>query len=540
MEQTATGTPANISGVPNEVIAVIFSSWPFWVCLTVCVSFFIFKKPLGSFIYRLNHVKKGKDGDWDFEAPTPENNPTEKEKKEEEVSDKENKEEVSDKEKKEEFTPETLEDWQTEMYLAYIDRETERLKKAYEKMQELTSERISKKENTALYLELLHELGDTSALPELKKMLADHEVAFKVNITIGDCYVSSGDYDTAFPFFKKANEVAITDKEKALCIRHYASAKYYNGQKTEAISLLIGVFSILMEDKSRVEICEELADIYEKEEDYENRAFIIEKALEIKPNDPDLLFKAGYSYSQSKYEELSLLHYKNAKRINPKNENVLNNLGVQYDGLKMPISSIENYKEAEKLNETLASANLAYRLMNAGFIEEAEEKLNEAKNKENPHPNVSAALSDISKRKEAEETLEKQHVKKALSMRKFVVGFATAKFTVGNTLKLISGEWKSTSKGSVYQFKIEDNKISAFWKEKLFSFEYERKLEGEIFNNSAIFILYENKYNISKNEYAYEKNGDGFLFCSADGRTVKIMEKRDVFETRTIHILEKK
>ena len=67
-----------------------------------------------------------------------------------------------------------------------------------------------------------------------------------------------------------------------------------------------------------------MADIYEKENDHENRAFVLDKAVELKPNDASLIFKVGYSYAESDYDELSLLHYKNAQDINPNDESVQN------------------------------------------------------------------------------------------------------------------------------------------------------------------------------------------------------------------------
>lgn len=256
----------------------------------------------------------------------------------------------------------------------------------------------------------------------------------------------------------------------------------------------------------------------------------------MKPNDTGLIFKVGYSYAESEYDELSLLHYKNARDINPEDEAVQNNLGVQYDDLKMPVKSILSYKKAEKLGNTLASANLAYRLMNAGFTEEAKTILDTAATKEGAHPNVNSALSDLPKRIEKEEEIEKGKIKLALNLRKFFLGFTEGKFTKGDKLGNVSGEWKSDD-DTPFQLSVSDNKITGTWKEKLISYEYDWKFEGDVVNNSSVLTIYEKEYLFSKSEYEYRKKGKGFLFCTTDGRTVKFVRIDDSFKSRKIHTL---
>lgn len=539
MEQTPTTTPfLNQSIIQNEIIKNLINSSAFWYAVAfviiATVFIFVFKKQIGERISNIKRVGLGKNT---IDMGT---GGKEEIKKEEQVSEKKYEEEKKATEKKEEtFIPKTLEEWRYEMMFALIDKDKERAEEAYKKVLELDNNELSKKKNKILYLKLSHTLGNTSAIPELKGYLNEKDIVYEANIALGFCYASSDDFENANLFFTKALEIASSDEEISLASTHYASSLYRNNQKDKAIEVLINSFSKTEENESRIKMYMELADIYEKEKDYENRAFVIDKALELKPNDSDLLFKAGYSYSQSGYDELSLLHYKNAKQINPKNESVQNNLGVQYETLSMPVKSISSYKEAERLGETLASANLAYRLINAGFIDEATEKLNRAKNQSEPHPNVGAAISELSKKKEQEEETEKKHDKTALEMRKFILGFAEAKFNEKDDIKSISGNWK-TNRDIIYQFEVNENKIKASWKKKLLSeHEYDWKFEGEIFNNSALITFFENEYNLFKSVYEYKKQGAGFLYYLPLSNSIKIMEGSDTYKTKKIYTLQR-
>ncbi|MBI2612249.1 tetratricopeptide repeat protein [Candidatus Kaiserbacteria bacterium] len=518
----------------------LWASWPAWgsvaLVLTCLIFFIIFRRPISAVINRSVKTKVGRDG---IEVDSPvTNEPTKEEDKEAQVPEK-----TSEEEKKGEIpeaadVPKTLDDWRTEMLIAYIEKDKPRLEKAYKKILELNSDSGSKKEDDITYLKYSHALGNTDAITQLKQKLENTDIAYEVNVALGFCFFVSDDFDRANEYYSKAVELARDEDEKSGSTTNLSSSLYANGEKKKAVEVLIeGLFSI-KDDRPKVKLYVELAELYEKQKDFEQRAFVLDKALELQPNDPDLLFKAAYAYSQGDYDEMSLLHYRNASKIDPENASVRNNLGVQYEKLGMPIKSTLNYKEAELLGENLASANLAYRLMDAGFTTEAEEKLNVAKNKEEVHPNVGAAISALSKKKDHEDDLEKQRTEKALLLRKFILGFAGSKFTKGTNLSGVSGIWKSRN-GMEFQFVVENNKIFAFWKEKIITYDSEYKLEGPIFNNSSDVTIFEKEYNTAKSSYEFAEKGTGALFCSEDGLEIRLLRKDKPLYNRKIYILKR-
>ena len=185
-----------------------------------------------------------------------------------------------------------------------IEIENERLMK----MQELNSDPLSRKKDEILYLKFSHTAGKTDAIPRIRVFLTDMEIVYDANMALGFCYANSDDFENATKFYSQALEKASNEEEKSVVASQYSSSLYRNSKKDDAIKILVDVLSATTEDSNKVRLYESLADIYEKEKDHENRAFVLDKAVELKPNDTGLIFKVGYSYAESEYDELSLLH----------------------------------------------------------------------------------------------------------------------------------------------------------------------------------------------------------------------------------------
>ena len=88
-------------------------------------------------------------------------------------------------------------------------------------------------------------------------------------------------------------------------------------------------------------------------------------------NDSNARFEVARRYSDADQDALAMLHYESI----PKGERsggVWNNLGVAYSGLKMNGRAISAYREAVAKEDKIAPGNLAHRLLQAGFFEDAE------------------------------------------------------------------------------------------------------------------------------------------------------------------------
>lgn len=494
-----------------DIISIV--KWP----IVVVIAFLAFYKPIYKLISNFTRIKAGP-----FEADTS------SQETKEEVEEKEGQvQEDKYKEEKEEpleevEQPKNLDEWRREMIFSFWKRNREGVDKAFQEVMKLDQDNLSRKNNEILFYRLSHPLGNTDAIQRLQDLRGDTDVAFEANMALGFCYANSGSFERSTHFYAQALEDAQSDDERSRATSAYSSFLYYDDKKNEAIEIIVETLSIVKGDTYKISLYKALADVYKEENDNENRAIALEKAIELKPNDSSLIFEAAYSYSHADYDALSLLHYKNARELNPEDEAVQNNLGVQYDELKMPIKSIQCYREAERFGNTLASANLAYRLINAGFTKEANDILSSANSKENVHANVNSAISIIPKDIEKEDKIEEEHNKSALKLRKWFLGFAEAKYIKGDALKSVSGDWKSED-GTIFHLNNEGGNIVVLWEKKILLFEEKWKFEGKVFNNSSVGTTYEAKNNFQKGESEYEKEGRGFLFCTRDAKIVKFI-----------------
>lgn len=208
---------------------------------------------------------------------------------------------------------------------------------------------------------------------------------------------------------------------------------------------------------ARLKLYRAVATIFKDRGDKLMRAVALEKAVELSPPDRELRFSAAYAESETALAHLASANYEALIDQDPKSSGVeMNNLGVQADAFKLPIESVALYRSAAKQGEILATA--AYKLINQGFIDEARERLDEAKVREDVHSNVNEALADASKRETAEVETWKNIVKQGVAHRLFLHGFAEARFLPHIGPPLLDGNWKAPDGGT---FQIEEKDGSA-------------------------------------------------------------------------------
>lgn len=130
----------------------------------------------------------------------------------------------------------------------------------------------------------------------------------------------------------------------------------------------------------------------------------------LNPDDYDQLFNVAYNTDNNL---LANYFYRILVSSEPNNYMALNNLGASYENMKFPINSIKNYKLAFQNGVTLSASNMARRLLDVGFVEEAKELLEEAKQKESIHKNVYNCFYDIENRTSDEATKLSQLEKNA-------------------------------------------------------------------------------------------------------------------------------
>jgi Flp pilus assembly protein TadD len=416
-------------------------------------------------------------------------------------------------------TPKTKEEWEFEMFDAAIMKEKERAERARDHLISISEDRESKDKYSILFLKwrirFSKDLSSISLLEEytnIDKYSKD---------TVEKAYNSLADVKAFLEDFDKSNEylrsaISMTDDKKNICRYkcEISSNLHQNDNKEEAFIFLEELLEEFTDKNLQKNIYKEIARLHKLDKNIELSALATEKMIECGDEDSETYFSAGYAYADVDFHKLAFLHYKKALKLGS-GAWTLNNMGVQYETLGMPIKSIESYKNSNEKDNTLAAANQAYRLIDAGFIDEAKEILNAAKDKEDVHANVHTALASIKKKEEAEEEKEVKIIEDAKKQRNFLRSFASRYFTKADTVK-IGGKYKIYGKYEA-NVSITKNTVLITWQEPGYSkdYFYDRKIVGDIHNNaSKITFFREGSFLQRKttDDVEFEKDTEGYLY----------------------------
>lgn len=498
--------------------------WPAAILLFLIFFCMLFRTQIKNWLERMNKFHfKGGGAEVSVGGEMPKVEPGQKVGGEEKVisEEKTGKETIETKELKE---PVTAEDWERAMFIAFIiNKDIDKGKEAYNKLQECESNIDNRLKNEAKYYYLLFGCGDTSALKKLEDLAQKDGIAPAVkHIAIrytGFCYEKAGELDKAEVAFKLASECSsISESDRAADKVSLAGCLFKNDKKNEAFDLLMQEIANAREEDVLSKLYEGLADIYELAEDLEMRAIALEKLIEIQPNNTQLRFKAAYSYNQKDFDNLALLHYKTMISFKSDDPAALNNIAVSYSQLDMPILAAKFFKKAIEQKHTLAAANLAYKYMNAGFDEEASELLKEARKSDKIDPLVGEAISDIEKKIQNESKIEEKAIKKASEQQKFMIRFAEAYFVKIPDCPEIGWAWKSIE-GNEIEIRQAKDTIEGTWRKSSNNY----KFEGNIVNRGVRITTFKEGYVWSSKKLEFVEEGKGYIYIAPEADKINIM-----------------
>jgi tetratricopeptide (TPR) repeat protein len=405
------------------------------------------------------------------------------------------------------------------MLEAFLDSESlEQLEEAYKSLQANETDENERIMNERLYLSFRFRRGDTTAIDKLNNLAKRDEGKGLTYNTLGLLYAENNNFEKAKEHFELALEQAKTELDKANNIISIANTYYKAGKREEAFSTLQKAINKTTDEEALTELYKDLAQLYKKDDDTWLRALALEKAVEFSPNNTELIFDLAYAYADLKEYDLSILHYLALLRFQPKNDSALNNLGVAYDKINLPIHSVEAYKKSADLNNTLASANLAYRLINAGFSKEALEILDKAKTQENSHPNVGSAIAELASQQESENKKTEELRESALKQQYFLREYAE-KYFYNQEIKInLNGKW-SFEDGLETEITQTGKEFEFFQDEILKTY----KFKGTLYNLTASMSrLEKNIYStLLEPSYAFDKGARAYI--AEDGTQISIL-----------------
>ena len=425
--------------------------------------------------------------------------------------------------------PRTPGEWGREMFHALLSGNVEDGETAFTQMQEAETDSVQRQKNEVLYLWLCYRYtSDTAALRRLEDLALSQEaeVSKDAYFWMGHSYETVGDFEKAAKAFDSAAQISQTESERAHNVTSTARCFFKGGRQQEGLEKIMQEIGKVTTPGITPILYEGLASLYQLAEDPELRALALEKVIESRPNDTQLRFAAAHSYGQTDLDHLSLLHYKTLLQFDPKNASALNNLAVQYEVLHMPMHSVRAYNKAVERDETLASANLAYRLMNAGFAEEARQILDKAREEKDIHPNVGGAIAALSEKEGEESKTEQNALKTAREQETFLHSFAEAYFIEKRDSPSFAGVWRFPD-GVEMTMTQSGEQVEGKWiRDKI-----EYKLKGHASNRAARItttrLLQGRPFATILGGLASGEDSRGYIYLAPDGQKLFLMNLKD-------------
>ncbi|MGO4682748.1 hypothetical protein [Hyphomicrobium sp. 2TAF46] len=285
--------------------------------------------------------------------------------------------------------------------------------------------------------------GLGGSLAALKRLSEKHPRNMKVFARLGSAFEFFENHAEAAMAFKQAYSLAEPQEQAIEQLKNCAINFYKAGKNIDAIKAIEEI-RLRSEDNELISL-RALKQIYEATEQNMAALCITERIMELDPTSIDERFNLAYTHSERGSEEISLYHYLHIPD-DARSGIAFNNLGVAYTSFKLPCLAISAFLRAKELHETLAMSNLAYRYMDAGFLDEARRECDHAKSIPDYNNNINLAYARIHDLPTSEQKTLDEILSRARTKIDFLRKFGRA---LGTPLSIdLSGSWQHPSFGN--------------------------------------------------------------------------------------------
>lgn len=415
-------------------------------------------------------------------------------------------------------------DWYGSMVKAFIDNDLDKADDAYNNLIASEIDAVKKLQWEVIYHQCRYDISNKrDGLKELERLTEEKEIRSFALQTLAYCYKKSRSYDKAIKSLELSIEASQNLDERINGIKSLSEVYIEIADYNKAFEIVLREISGQPPSNRTGDLFKILAEIYENNNELLLQSIVLEMALNFDPEDSSLRFNAAYVQSEAKLSHLSVTNWETLLRQNPEDNRAQNNLGVESSRLDLPIRAVQYYVASSKSENSLAMANLAYLYMNNGFTDEASEILKTAQTKDNVHPNVSDAISSISKRNERENNRWDEIIQSGVKHQLFIKSFAQARFLSKPRPGSFDGNWKYNDQE--IQIEETDDRFEAEWGEN----SSKRFLQGDVTNVSAQVVLkkwHPLKLGAEDRGY-YDSGNSGFAYVSdnADELHILILDK---------------
>lgn len=278
--------------------------------------------------------------------------------------------------------------------------------------------------------ELLSEFQNHIDKPTNEDMLVDAIEWYILCLERTKNYKTSTDYLLAtLPNIKSS--INITKITCSLSQR-YIYRSEFNLAKEILVKRIEGPIS----DGEKYQIYKHLAAVEDKLKNINTSALCLDKALEFKPDDAELMFDSAYKASQGGLRAIEISNYDILTDISHDNYAAWNNFGVSAETEQIKSIAVNYFERAVELKNTLAMANKGNRLLDAGFLNQAEDIANLAIQEKEPHENVYKLLQKVKETRADDKKKWEEIKERAFNKQKEFRKYISYKFEKTKILEL--------------------------------------------------------------------------------------------------------
>ena len=262
---------------------------------------------------------------------------------------------------------------------------------------------------------LAAEKGIEKALDDLRRTAGAHPGVFDAQLWLGEALARTASPDEAEEVLLRAYSIAASDTDRATALVWRARDSDDPSENIAIAEDLLVRSQALVGSEARSRVYARAGKLFLEAQppDRARGLALYELAIHLAPADSSLRFEVAHALSDAGAEPGALLHYSDLLARDSTHDSAFNNFGVSASNLGMKAISVDSYKRAEMLGNTLAAANLAWVLINAGFLGDARAQLEPHVKNPQAHRNVLGALGGLAKKRDEEEGRRESILKQA-------------------------------------------------------------------------------------------------------------------------------
>jgi tetratricopeptide (TPR) repeat protein len=247
---------------------------------------------------------------------------------------------------------------------------------------------------------------------KLKALADENPKSSLLRIYVARGYDEVDEHEKAAEAFQMAASVVEDENDRALYDADAAIQYARAGQFTRGLTIFENAKKIAKDNETLSKtIAEDLRTLAQIEKEDELELASLERCVELRPADWQLRFNLAYKHSQCGNNDMALHHYiKIPSQL--RDAATWNNLGVSFSNFDMPAKSTSAFQRAENQGDTLAMSNLGFRLLRAGFVDDAANRAKKAIKLETYHTNITDLLKRLKEVPEEEEKQEAEALEK--------------------------------------------------------------------------------------------------------------------------------